>query len=58
MKLNPDGSLAYLKAHLVAKGYTQMYSIDYQETSPITELTSVRLHISYAATHPPVIIST
>jgi len=31
VKLNPDGSLARLKAQLVAKGYSQVYGIDYQD---------------------------
>jgi len=46
VKLYPDGSLACLKACLVTKGYSQMYSIDYKETfSPMANLTSAYLFI-------------
>ena len=52
VKVNPDGSIARLKACLVAKGYAQTYRVDYSDTfSPIAKLTSIRLFISLAATH-------
>ena len=52
MKVNPDGSVARLKAWLVAKGYAQTYSVDYSETfSPVAKLSSIRLFISLAATY-------
>ena len=52
MKLNSDDSLARLKARFVAKGYSQMYRIDYQDTfSPFAKITSVHLLISHPATH-------
>ena len=52
MKMNPDGSVARLKACLIAKGYAQTYGVDYFDTcSPVAKLTSVRLFISMAATH-------
>ena len=35
MKVNPDGSIARLKAHLVAKGYAQTYGMDYFNTFPL-----------------------
>ena len=52
MKVNPNGSIAWLKAHLVAKGYAQTYGVDYFDTfSPVAKLTSIRLFISLATTH-------
>ena len=46
MKVNPDGTVARLKARLVAKEYTQIYSVNYSETfSPVTKHISVRLFI-------------
>ena len=43
-------SIEHLKACLVAKGYTQTYSVDYVETfSPIAKISSVQILISLAA---------
>ena len=51
-KVNPDESIARLKAHLVAKAYAQTYRVDYSDTfSPVAKLTSIQLFISLAATH-------
>ena len=50
VKVNPDGSMARLKAKLVARGYAQTYGVDYSDTfSPIAKLNSVRLFISIVA---------
>jgi len=52
VKLNPDGSLDGLKACLVAKGYSQMYGVDYKDTfSLVTNMTFVQLLISVTATY-------
>ena len=52
VKVHPDGKLDRLEAHLVAKGYTQIYGLDYSENfSPVAKHASVHLFISLAATY-------
>ena len=52
MNVTPNGSIAQLKAQHVAKGYAQIYGVDYFDTfTPITKMTLVRLFISLAATY-------
>ena len=52
IKFNHDGSIARLKAHLVAKGYAQNYGIDYSDIfSLVAKLTYVHLFISLVASY-------
>ncbi|RVW90282.1 Retrovirus-related Pol polyprotein from transposon RE1 [Vitis vinifera] len=49
VKVNLDGSVARLKARLVARGYAQTYGVDYSDTfSPVAKLNSIRLFIFIA----------
>ena len=51
IKFNLDGSVAKLKAHLIAMGYAQSYGIDYSDTfSLVAKRTFVRLFIISLAT--------
>lgn len=49
VKHNPDGSVNKYKARLVARGFNQVYGLDYDETfAPVAKLTSIRVLISLA----------
>nr|GEV13998.1 retrotransposon protein, putative, Ty1-copia subclass [Tanacetum cinerariifolium] len=49
-KTDMDGIVHTYKAHLVAKGYTQLYEVDYEETfSPVADIRAIRIFISIAA---------
>lgn len=50
IKRRPDGSIERYKARLVARGFTQVHGVDYNETySPVVNATSIRLLLAYAA---------
>ena len=49
VKFKGDDSLKKYKARMVAKGYTQTYGVDYQETfAPVTKMNTVRILLSFA----------
>ncbi|GJZ85685.1 retrotransposon protein, putative, ty1-copia subclass [Tanacetum coccineum] len=49
-KTNMDVNINTYKAYLVAKGFTQTYGVDYEETfSPVVDIKAIRILIAIAA---------
>ena len=50
IKTRSDGTVDHYKAYLVARGFTQEYGIDYDETfAPVARLSSVMALITVSA---------
>ncbi|GJR05527.1 retrotransposon protein, putative, ty1-copia subclass [Tanacetum coccineum] len=49
-KTDMDGNIHTYKAHLVEKGFTQTYGVDYEETfSPVADIKAIRILIAIVA---------
>nr|GEU61180.1 hypothetical protein [Tanacetum cinerariifolium] len=49
-KTDMDGNIHTYKAHLVVKGFTQTYGVDYEETfSPVADIKAIRILIAIEA---------
>ncbi|GKE52665.1 retrotransposon protein, putative, ty1-copia subclass [Tanacetum coccineum] len=49
-KTDMDGAVHTFKAHLVMKGFTQTYEVNYEETfSPVTDIRAIKILIAIAA---------
>jgi hypothetical protein len=49
IKQTPEGKVERYKAKLIAKGYSQTYGIDYDETfAPVAKMSTIRTFISCA----------
>jgi Reverse transcriptase (RNA-dependent DNA polymerase) len=52
IKEKADGTIDKFKACLVAKGFSQQYGVDYEETfAPVAKFTSIRILLSLSAQH-------
>ena len=50
IKTRSDGPIEQYKACLIAKGFTQEYGIDYEETFvPVARISSIRARLAVAA---------
>ena len=50
LKHGPDGSVKHYKAQIVAKGFSQAYQIDYDETfAPVIKWDSIHILLALAA---------
>ena len=50
IKTNSDGSIERYKARLFAKGYSQQYGMDYEETfAPVVKMTTIHTLIVVAS---------